>query len=108
MLISRFISVVNDTKYLEKSERFVIYLYNIANRHLRKRGNRQQREEIDDFSLKIDFIFDFWRYLIYSDITPIQIYSLKTPRVGFEPTTNRLTADRSTTELPRIALYIKL
>ena len=25
-----------------------------------------------------------------------------TPRVGFEPTTNRLTADRSTTELPRI------
>ena len=26
-----------------------------------------------------------------------------TPRVGFEPTTNRLTADRSTTELPRIA-----
>ena len=23
------------------------------------------------------------------------------PRVGFEPTTNRLTADRSTTELPR-------
>jgi hypothetical protein len=31
-------------------------------------------------------------------------YSLfKTPRVGFEPTTNRLTADRSTTELPRIA-----
>ena len=25
------------------------------------------------------------------------------PRVGFEPTTNRLTADRSTTELPRIA-----
>ena len=27
----------------------------------------------------------------------------KTPRVGFEPTTNRLTADRSTTELPRIA-----
>ena len=31
-------------------------------------------------------------------------YSIhKTPRVGFEPTTNRLTADRSTTELPRIA-----
>ena len=23
------------------------------------------------------------------------------PRVGFEPTTNRLTVDRSTTELPR-------
>ncbi len=31
----------------------------------------------------------------------------KTPRVGFEPTTNRLTADRSTTELSRIA-HIKL
>ena len=27
---------------------------------------------------------------------------LLTPRVGFEPTTNRLTADRSATELPRI------
>ncbi len=26
-----------------------------------------------------------------------------TPQVGFEPTTNRLTADRSTTELLRIA-----
>ena len=25
------------------------------------------------------------------------------PRVGFEPTTNRLTVDRSTTELPRNA-----
>ncbi len=30
----------------------------------------------------------------------------KTPRVGFEPTTNRLTADRSTTELPRNAFSI--
>ena len=28
---------------------------------------------------------------------------LSAPRVGFEPTTNRLTADRSTTELPRNA-----
>jgi hypothetical protein len=28
---------------------------------------------------------------------------LKTPQVGFEPTTNRLTADRSTTELLRNA-----
>ncbi len=26
---------------------------------------------------------------------------LSAPRVGFEPTTNRLTVDRSTTELPR-------
>ena len=26
----------------------------------------------------------------------------KTPRAGFEPATNRLTADRSTAELPRI------
>lgn len=29
---------------------------------------------------------------------------LKTPQVGFEPTTNRLTVDRSATELLRIAL----
>jgi hypothetical protein len=29
-------------------------------------------------------------------------YFSKTPQVGFEPTTNRLTADRSTTELLRI------
>ena len=28
---------------------------------------------------------------------------LKTPRAGFEPATNRLTVDRSTAELPRIA-----
>ncbi len=28
------------------------------------------------------------------------------PRVGFEPTTNRLTADRSTTELPRNVVFI--
>ena len=28
---------------------------------------------------------------------------LKTPRAGFEPATNRLTADRSTAELPRKA-----
>lgn len=27
--------------------------------------------------------------------------SFRTPRVGFEPTTNRLTADRSTTEIGR-------
>ena len=27
------------------------------------------------------------------------------PRVGFEPTTDRLTADCSTTELPRIMNY---
>jgi hypothetical protein len=30
---------------------------------------------------------------------------LVTPRVGFEPTTNRLTADRSATELPRIGAF---
>ena len=29
-------------------------------------------------------------------------FPLKTPRAGFEPATNRLTADRSTAELPRI------
>jgi|TARA_B100000524_G_scaffold234996_1_gene125080 hypothetical protein len=29
----------------------------------------------------------------------------KTPQVGFEPTTNRLTAERSTTELLRIEAY---
>ena len=34
------------------------------------------------------------------------IYSyLLTPQVGFEPTTNRLTADRSTTELLKISNY---
>jgi hypothetical protein len=45
-----------------------------------------------------------------SILSPIKVkrlsYSLisfLTPRVGFEPTTNRLTADRSTTELPRKA-----
>ena len=31
----------------------------------------------------------------------IFFYNLKTPQVGFEPTTNRLTADRSTPELLR-------
>lgn len=31
------------------------------------------------------------------------IYSTQTPQVGFEPTTNRLTVDRSTAELLRIA-----
>ena len=31
----------------------------------------------------------------------IDVDSNKSPRVGFEPTTNRLTADRSTAELPR-------
>ena len=30
--------------------------------------------------------------------------SFSTPQVGFEPTTNRLTVDRSATELLRIAL----
>ena len=30
----------------------------------------------------------------------------KTPQVGFEPTTNRLTVDRSTTELLRNGNYI--
>ena len=30
----------------------------------------------------------------------------KTPQVGFEPTTNRLTADRSTPELLRIRFYL--
>ena len=34
------------------------------------------------------------------------MYIRITPRVGFEPTTNRLTADRSTAELPRIAFTI--
>ena len=29
---------------------------------------------------------------------------LKTPQVGFEPTTNRLTVDRSATELLRISV----
>ena len=31
----------------------------------------------------------------------IDVDSNESPRVGFEPTTNRLTADRSTAELPR-------
>ena len=33
-------------------------------------------------------------------------FSLLAPRVGFEPTTNRLTGDRSTTELPRNIITI--
>ncbi len=32
---------------------------------------------------------------------------LRAPRVGFEPTTNRLTGDRSTTELPRNIFFLK-
>ena len=32
------------------------------------------------------------------------MYFFKTPQVGFEPTTNRLTVDRSATELLRIAV----
>ena len=32
------------------------------------------------------------------------VFKLETPRAGFEPATNRLTADRSTAELPRKAL----
>ncbi len=36
-------------------------------------------------------------------VRSLQSCTWKTPRVGFEPTTNRLTVDRSTTELPRIA-----
>lgn len=30
------------------------------------------------------------------------------PEVGLEPTTNRLTADRSTTELLRIKMYLQI
>ncbi len=33
----------------------------------------------------------------------IRVGFLKAPRAGFEPATNRLTVDRSTAELPRIA-----
>jgi hypothetical protein len=36
----------------------------------------------------------------------LQIVEVKTPQVGFEPTTNRLTVDRSTTELLRNAYFI--
>ena len=40
---------------------------------------------------------------ILDDIGPEHGALKMAPEVGFEPTTNRLTADRSTTELPRIA-----
>lgn len=45
--------------------------------------------------------------LAYVGNTTIQLLGItdvdsnESPRVGFEPTTNRLTADRSTAELPR-------
>ena len=48
--------------------------------------------------------------LVYVGNTTIQLLGIidvdsnKSPRVGFEPTTNRLTADRSTAELPRKVL----
>ena len=38
----------------------------------------------------------------------LPLYDIRTPQVGFEPTTNRLTADRSTPELLRIFLTSKL
>ncbi len=39
---------------------------------------------------------------LYQSNSSIYGFINKTPQVGFEPTTNRLTADRSTTELLRI------
>ena len=45
-------------------------------------------------------------YLASLANTTIQLLGIidESPRVGFEPTTNRLTADRSTAELPRKVL----
>ena len=40
----------------------------------------------------------------YNDLFLLFIENYLTPQVGFEPTTNRLTVDRSATELLRIAL----
>jgi hypothetical protein len=39
--------------------------------------------------------------IVRAGATLIKIYIRMAPEVGFEPTTNRLTADRSTTELLR-------
>ena len=40
---------------------------------------------------------------IFKKKPQLKAVALKTPRAGFEPATNRLTVDRSTAELPRIA-----
>lgn len=40
--------------------------------------------------------------LEYLLIQPMKLIDKKAPQAGFEPATNRLTADRSTTELLRI------
>ncbi|KAL8197941.1 hypothetical protein R6Q57_030061 [Mikania cordata] len=42
-----------------------------------------------------------WNKGVSRTYTGVLTVILKSPQVGFEPTTNRLTADRSTTELLR-------
>lgn len=41
------------------------------------------------------------QYLTYNYVTKCLKKKKSSPQIGFEPTTNRLTADRSTTELLR-------
>ena len=53
------------------------------------------------FQIK-EYFFETQNKQIYSDGQTNLHLHLKTPRAGFEPATNRLTADRSTAELPRI------
>ena len=57
------------------------------------------------FQIK-EYFFETQNKQIYSDGQTNLHLHLKTPRAGFEPATNRLTADRSTAELPRITTLI--
>ena len=52
-------------------------------------------------SVKVGEEISVKKYLLPDEKTNLNL-PLKTPRAGFEPATNRLTADRSTAELPRI------
>lgn len=47
------------------------------------------------------FLFYGGQYLTYSLWNQVLEEKKSSPQIGFEPTTNRLTADRSTTELLR-------